>query len=65
MYPLRPRMGKTMTICIASSVWIASFLISAPNLLYATTAVYNDTGRTACYLLWPDGPTFESYQEYM
>lgn len=65
MYPLRPRMGKMMTICIVLSIWMASLLISTPHVLYSTTAVFNGTDRTACYLAWPDGPTFESYQEYM
>lgn len=65
MYPLRPRMGKVTTICIALSIWLASLLIATPHVLYSTTEVYNETGRTACYLAWPDGPTFESYQEYM
>jgi tachykinin-like receptor len=53
------------TIGIALSIWVASFLISTPHVLYSTTITYNDSGRTACYLAWPDGPTFESYQEYM
>lgn len=42
-----------------------SLLISIPNAMYATTIEFNDTGRTACYHAWPDGPTFESTQEYM
>ncbi|XP_046445814.1 tachykinin-like peptides receptor 99D isoform X2 [Daphnia pulex] len=65
MYPLRRRMGKMTTIGIALSIWLASFLISTPHVLYSTTITYNDSGRTACYLAWPDGPTFESYQEYI
>ena len=65
MYPLRRRMGKMTTIGIALSIWLASLLISTPHVLYSTTITYNDSGRTACYLAWPDGPTFESYQEYM
>ncbi len=68
MYPLRPRMGKMTTICIVLSIWMASLLISTPNLLYSATSELNETDgtRTLCYLVWPDGDiSLHSYQDYM
>ena len=68
MYPLRPRMGKVTTICIALNIWVGGCLLSLPMLLYSTTAeiVYSDhSTRIICYANWPDGPTMESYQEFM
>lgn len=69
MYPLRPRMGKMTTICIVLCIWLASLLISTPNVLYSTTSELNETDggtRTLCYLLWPDGAiSLHSYQDYM
>ena len=68
MHPLRQRMGKMMTICIAVCIWLVSFLLSLPMVLFATTSafLYNDGNtRVICFLQWPDGETNASYQEYM
>lgn len=65
MYPLRPRMGKRATAGFIITVWAASLLISIPHLIFAKTDVLVGSGRTACYLHWPDGFSFESYQEYV
>ncbi len=68
MYPLRPRMGRVMTICIAVNIWMVSSLVSLPMVLYAETqeiTYENATSRTICYLDWPDGEETASYQYYM
>ncbi|KAG8177204.1 hypothetical protein JTE90_010777 [Oedothorax gibbosus] len=56
--PLRPRMTKTTAYSIILSVWTLSSLLSAPSVLYATTITYkyaDETQRTLCLLVWPDG----------
>ncbi|KAK9507750.1 hypothetical protein O3M35_007534 [Rhynocoris fuscipes] len=68
MHPLRPRMGRRMTLCIATSIWIVGFAFSFPNLIFFTTFVQefpNGDNRVVCYAEWPDGSTNESYHEYM
>ncbi|KAG8183139.1 hypothetical protein JTE90_029497 [Oedothorax gibbosus] len=57
-HPLRPRMTKTVAYSIILSVWTLSSLLSLPSLLYATTITYkygDETQRTLCLLVWPDG----------
>ncbi|KAG8185914.1 hypothetical protein JTE90_010701 [Oedothorax gibbosus] len=47
-----------MAYSIILSVWTLSSLLSAPSLLYATTITYkyaDETQRTLCLLVWPDG----------
>ncbi|XP_021956485.1 tachykinin-like peptides receptor 99D [Folsomia candida] len=63
MNPLRPRMGKRVTLGIAAAIWVVGSIIGAPNIFFFTT--YEDTsmGVVLCYAEWPDGPQTESYQE--
>jgi len=68
MNPLRPRMGRRTTLCIALGIWVVGTALSMPNLLFFTTFAheFSDGGtRVVCYAEWPDGPSIESYQEYM
>lgn len=68
MSPLKPRMGKRTTICIAVVIWIVGIVLSGPMLVFATTytQVINDVQvRVICYSEWPDGPTYLSFQEYV
>jgi len=68
MHPLRPRMGKMMTICIAIGIWMVSFFLSLPMVLFATTHTFlynNGNTRVICFLQWPDGETNTSYHEYI
>lgn len=68
MTPLRPRMGRTVTICLAMSTWLLGIAISSPYLFYYTTYIlpYQDgQQRIICYGEWPDGSTNESLLEYM
>lgn len=66
MNPLKPRMGKRTTLCIAAIIWIVSFILSCPMLYVFTTFNVNlQSGevRVVCYSEWPDGPTNQSTQE--
>lgn len=63
MDPLRPRMGKRCTLCIAAAIWILGILISSPMLFFFTT--YDMPDRVVCYSEWPDGPTNHSLLEYI
>lgn len=68
MSPLRPRMGKRTTLCIAGGIWIIGIILSLPNLLFFTTymhALSNGEVRVICYPEWPDGPTNHSLIEYV
>ncbi|KAK6645153.1 Tachykinin-like peptides receptor 99D [Polyplax serrata] len=67
MNPLRPRMGRKMTLAIAAGIWIVGTALSIPNLIFYTLEVVkfeNGHERRVCYMIWPDGPTNESIQEY-
>jgi hypothetical protein len=37
MRPLKPRMGRPMTILVAVLIWVVAMLIAVPQLLYFTT----------------------------
>lgn len=65
--PLRPRMGKRTTLCIAAGIWIVGIILSCPMLLFFTTfdqELRNGEIRIVCYAEWPDGPTNHSMIEY-
>lgn len=63
MNPLRPRMGRRTTLCIAGFIWVVGFLLSLPMLMFYTTE--ESDSRTVCYAEWPDGPSTQSDQEYI
>jgi tachykinin-like receptor len=68
MNPLRPRMGKRTTLCIAAGIWLIGCLIASPMLMFYTTyteILSNNDARVYCYGEWPDGPTNHSNQEHM
>ncbi|XP_014211867.1 tachykinin-like peptides receptor 99D [Copidosoma floridanum] len=55
--PLKPRMGKRMTLCVVIAIWVVSALISLPMLFFYETATQNFTNgeiRIVCYQAWPD-----------
>ncbi|ESO87099.1 hypothetical protein LOTGIDRAFT_107384 [Lottia gigantea] len=63
IHPLKPRLTGRIVLTIIVAIWIASFLLALPNLLYAT--VYDvpkqdGTVRSICYLEWPDGGASKS-----
>ncbi|KAL0281394.1 UNVERIFIED_CONTAM: hypothetical protein PYX00_002393 [Menopon gallinae] len=67
MNPLRPRMGRKMTLGIAVGIWIVGIFFSIPNLIFHTLEVvtYKEgRQRRVCFMVWPDGPSTESEQEY-
>lgn len=67
MNPLRPRMGRKMTLGIAAGIWIVGIFFSIPNLIFYTLEVvtYKEgRQRRVCFMVWPDGPSTESEQEY-
>ncbi|XP_018575891.1 tachykinin-like peptides receptor 99D [Anoplophora glabripennis] len=67
MTPLKPRMGKTLTLLLALLTWILGILIGIPSLIFFRTET--DGGeRIICYMKWPDvetGKINESMQEYI
>ena len=67
--PLKPRMGKGTTLCIAVVIWAVSATCSLPMLFYYTTTEQNLTNgevRIVCYQNWPDQDLAgRSYQEYL
>ncbi|XP_013775273.1 tachykinin-like peptides receptor 99D isoform X1 [Limulus polyphemus] len=68
MHPLKPRMSRVTTLNITLWIWVASSTLSLPNILYSTTMkeIYpNGDYRVICYMIWPDGPTTQSYTEYI
>lgn len=68
LYPLKPRMGKRATLCIAGAIWVVGVFFSIPNYVFYTTYVLdfpNGDQRIICYGEWPDGPTNESQAEYL
>lgn len=68
MNPLRPRMGKRLTLGIAAGIWIGGTILSMPMLIFFQTyeQVHKDgESYVICYSEWPDGPQTESYQEYL
>uniref|UniRef100_A0A8D8WXB2 Tachykinin-like peptides receptor 99D n=1 Tax=Cacopsylla melanoneura TaxID=428564 RepID=A0A8D8WXB2_9HEMI len=59
IYPLKPRVGRRTTLCIALGIWIGSIILSLPSFLYFTTdfiEYVDGSVRTVCYPEWPDGP---------
>ncbi|GAB0100461.1 G protein-coupled receptor, rhodopsin-like [Sergentomyia squamirostris] len=68
MDPLRPRMGKRTTLCIAAIIWIVGVILSCPMLVFFTTYdqhMQEGEVRVVCYSEWPDGPTNHSFQEHV
>lgn len=64
MTPLKPRMGRRVTLCLAMTTWLLGILISWPYLIVYTTAEVSEE-RVVCYPEWPDGSSGESMYEYM
>lgn len=68
VHPLKPRMSRTATIVIIVVIWIASSILSFPNLICSTTLVEtfkNGDSRVVCYLQWHDGRSTESRMEFI
>lgn len=66
--PLRSRMGKRATLCIAIVIWIVGAVLSLPMLLFYTTYTQNFMNgevRVVCYSNWPntddDGLSYDEY----
>ncbi|XP_012231185.2 tachykinin-like peptides receptor 99D isoform X2 [Linepithema humile] len=61
--PLRPRMGKKATLCVAIVIWIVGVILSLPMLVFYTTYTQNFINgevRVICYGAWPN-----TYDEYL
>ncbi|CAH0558870.1 unnamed protein product [Brassicogethes aeneus] len=68
MTPLRPRMGRTVTLILAMCTWIMGVILGIPSLIYYKTYTlpYPDgEARVICYPEWPDGVTNLSMMEYI
>ncbi|XP_008215771.1 tachykinin-like peptides receptor 99D isoform X2 [Nasonia vitripennis] len=67
--PLKPRMGKRTTLCIALAIWAVGAVLSLPMLLFYTTFTHNFPNgevRVICYPSWPDQDNSgQSYNEYL
>ncbi|XP_034943703.1 tachykinin-like peptides receptor 99D isoform X4 [Chelonus insularis] len=69
MNPLRPRMGRRSTLCVAVLIWVVGAILSFPMLIYYKTYTHtfsNGEVRIICYGDWPnrDNNGF-SYDEYL
>ncbi|XP_044762535.1 tachykinin-like peptides receptor 99D [Coccinella septempunctata] len=67
MKPLRPRMGRTVTLLLAMSTWVVGFIIGLPSWLFYKTyhfSISETEERIICFSEWPDGVTNESMIEY-
>ncbi|XP_063906741.1 tachykinin-like peptides receptor 99D isoform X2 [Zophobas morio] len=68
MTPLRPRMGRSVTVLLAVTTWLLGIIIGSPSLMFFRTYTmpYKDgEERVICYPEWPDGTTNESMMEYV
>lgn len=65
MNPLRPRMGKRLTLGIAAGIWIGGVILSMPALILYQTFQQENSSIVVCYSEWPDGPQHESQQEHV
>ncbi|XP_078053409.1 tachykinin-like peptides receptor 99D isoform X1 [Augochlora pura] len=67
--PLRPRMGKRATLCVAIVIWIVGAVLSLPMLLFYTTFTQNYANgevRVICYSDFPNSDDNGlSYDEYL
>ncbi|XP_043467178.1 tachykinin-like peptides receptor 99D [Leptopilina heterotoma] len=57
MNPLKPRLGRRTTLCIAIAIWIVGAVLSLPMLLFFTTFTHTFTNgevRVICYSQWPN-----------
>ncbi|XP_011641640.1 tachykinin-like peptides receptor 99D isoform X1 [Pogonomyrmex barbatus] len=67
--PLKPRMGKKATLCVAIVIWIIGAILSLPMLLFYTTYTQNFMNgevRVVCYSDWPNtDDNGLSYDEYL
>ncbi|XP_049839482.1 tachykinin-like peptides receptor 86C [Schistocerca gregaria] len=65
--PLQPRMSKASAQVTIAAVWVASLSLGSPCLLYSDTITYRYAGkmRTACIMVWPDGPSNVSTIDYV
>ncbi|XP_031829539.1 tachykinin-like peptides receptor 99D isoform X2 [Nomia melanderi] len=66
--PLKPRMGKRATLCVATIIWIVGVILSLPMLLFYTTFTENFANgevRVICYSVFPNsddnGPSYDEY----
>ncbi|XP_030767663.1 tachykinin-like peptides receptor 99D [Sitophilus oryzae] len=67
MTPLKPRMGRMVTLILALLTWILGIIIGMPSLLFYKTyrtTYSNGEDRIVCYPEWPDGYSSESVYEY-
>ncbi|KAG1651001.1 Tachykinin-like peptides receptor 86C [Nymphon striatum] len=67
IHPLRPRMSKVSAGVVIMTIWIMAGVLSIPYILFSETLTWiypDDSVRTVCYLVWPDGPTAISKTDY-
>ncbi|XP_070386060.1 tachykinin-like peptides receptor 86C [Dermacentor albipictus] len=68
VHPLCGRLSRWRSVTIIGALWGCSALLSLPPLLYSRTLSYryaDGSVRTVCILVWPDGPPYASYDDYV
>ncbi|KAL1442100.1 hypothetical protein MTO96_007996 [Rhipicephalus appendiculatus] len=68
VHPLCGRLSRWRSVTIIGALWSCSALLSLPPLLYSRTRSYryaDGSVRTVCILVWPDGPPYASYDDYV
>ncbi|EEC08858.1 hypothetical protein IscW_ISCW006511 [Ixodes scapularis] len=66
--PLCARLPRWLATGVICAIWAGSALLSLPAGLFSATRSYRYpdlTVRTVCLLIWPDGPAYVSYSDYM
>ena len=56
-----------LTIIIVS-IWTISSALATPSIMYSTIVTYHETEdntATACLMVWPDGPSTESFMDHL
>ncbi|XP_011692495.1 PREDICTED: tachykinin-like peptides receptor 99D [Wasmannia auropunctata] len=65
IYPLKPRRGKKMTLCVAIVIWIIGIILSLPMLFYRSSDAvkFRNGVRNVCSSIWP-GKTNNEHSYY-
>ncbi|ESO03860.1 hypothetical protein HELRODRAFT_121592, partial [Helobdella robusta] len=55
LHPMKPRLSARTVLAVIFGIWLASFAIAFPNLIYAQIFPFRcENDRTVCYLHWDD-----------
>lgn len=58
VYPLKPRLRSKTVLGVIAGIWLFSFCLSCPMIVYAEVETHEEINRTICYITDP----FESLE---